>query len=138
MERAFLDVRVTHPNSPSYRDKTIEQIYTQHENEKKQMYNDRIIHVEKGSFSPLIFTTSGGMGPEATRYHKRIAELISAKRNESYRDVVNWIRTKVRFALLNSTLIALRGERGRKRRSDETTLADISLNLIPEHSAYEV
>ena len=138
MERTFLDVRVTHPNSPSYRDKTIEQIYIHHENEKKQMYNDRIIHVEKGSFSPLIFTTSGGMGPEATRYHKRIAELISTKRNESYSDVVNWIRTKVRFALLNSTLIAFRGERGRKRSGENTPLADISLNLIPEHSAYEV
>ena len=136
MERTFLDVRVTNPNSASYSDKSIEQIYETHENEKKQMYNDRILHVEKGSFTPLVFTTTGGMGPEATKYHKQVARLISAKRNEEYSDVVNWIRTKVRFALLKSTLIAIRGDRGRKKR--ETPIADISLNLIPECSSYEV
>lgn len=102
------------------------------------MYNDRVLHVEKGSFSPLIFTTTGGMGPEATKYHKQVARLISAKRNEEYSDVVNWIRTKVRFALLKSTLIAIRGERGKKRKGSDTPIADMSLNLIPERSTYEV
>jgi hypothetical protein len=138
MERTFLDVRVTNPNSASYLDKTIDQVYDLHENEKKQMYNDRILHVEKGSFSPLFFTTTGGMGPEATKYHKQIAQLISRKRNETYSDVVNWIRTKVRFALLNSTLISIRGDRGKKRRNSDTPIADLSLNLIPERLTYEV
>ena len=138
MERTFLDVRVTNPNSASYLDKSIDQIYEVHEKEKKQMYNDRVLHVEKGSFSPLIFTTTGGMGPEATKYHKQVARLISAKRNEEYSDVVNWIRTKVRFALLKSTLIAIRGERGKKRKGSDTPIADMSLNLIPERSTYEV
>ena len=36
-ERTFLDVRVVHVNSPSYMDKTPEQIYLQHEREKKRM-----------------------------------------------------------------------------------------------------
>ena len=52
------------------------------------------------------------MGPEATRYHKRVAELISSKRGEKYSDVVNHIRTRIRFSLLKSVLIAVRGERG--------------------------
>ena len=78
MERTFLDVRVTNPNSASYLDKSIDQIYEVDEKEKKQMYNDRVLHVEKGSFSPLIFTTTGGMGPEATKFHKQVARLISA------------------------------------------------------------
>ena len=55
MERTFLDVRVMHPNSPSYRDKNKEQLYIQHEKEKKRMYNQRIIQVEKASFTPLVF-----------------------------------------------------------------------------------
>ena len=100
--------------------------------------NHRIMHVEKGSFSPLIFSTTGGMGPEATRYHKRIAELISVKRGELYSEVVNFIRTKVRVALLKSTLVAIRGERGRRRRTQNTPIEDLSLNLIPERSTYEV
>ena len=138
MERTFLDIRVTHPNSPSYMDMTPDQLYSQHEREKKRTYNDRILQVEKGSFSPLIFTTTGGMGPECTKYHKRVAELISNKRGESYADVMNYIRTRLRFALLRSTLIAVRGERGRRRRMDVTSVSDLSLNLVPEQGSYEV
>ena len=139
MERAFLDVRVFHPNSPSYLNTAPAQLYIQQEREKKRMYNDRILQVEKGSFSPLIFTTTGGMGPEATRYHKKVAELISLKRGEQYSDVVNHIRTRIRFSLLKSVLVAVRGERGRRRRqSFVPPIADLSLNLIPERTTYEV
>ena len=83
MERTFVDVRIMHPNSPSYRDKPPDKLYLQHEREKKNMYNDRVLQVEKGSFSPLIYSTTGGMGVECTKYHKRIAELIALKRNEN-------------------------------------------------------
>ena len=138
MERTFLDVRIFHPNSPSYIGTSPQQLYVQHEREKKRCYNDRILQVEKGSFSPLIFTTSGGMGPESTRYHKKLAELISTKRKEEYSHVVNHIRTRVRFAILKCTLIAIRGDRGRNRRRQESVpLSKVSFNLIPEQAAYE-
>ena len=138
MERTFLDVRVMHPNSPSYMEKPIDQLYVQHEAEKKRTYNDRILNVEKGSFSPLVFSTSGGMGPESTRYHKRIAELFSRKKGEEYSHVMGFIRTSIRFALLRSTLVAIRGERGRSRNWVKPQIADLSLNIIPEHATYEV
>ena len=139
MERTFLDVRVFHPNSPSYLNTSPTQLYVQQEKEKKRMYNDRILQVEKGSFSPLIFTTTGGMGPEATRYHKKVAELISVKKGEQYSDVVNHIRTRIRFSLLKSVLVAVRGERGRRRRQVHVPpITDLSLNLIPERTTYEV
>ena len=137
MQRTFLDVRVFHPNSPSYQNKQIADLYVQHENEKKRTYNHRVMHVEKGSFSPLIFSTTGGMGPEATRYHKKFAELLSVKRGEAYSVVMNYIRTKLRVSLLRSTLVAIRGERG-KRRAPKTPLSELSLNLIPERQTYEV
>ena len=38
MERPFLDIRVMHPNSPSYIKKDIKALYRQHENEKKRSY----------------------------------------------------------------------------------------------------
>ena len=92
MERVFYDVRVTHPNTQSSRSKSLRQIYKEQQQEKKLKYNHRIIHVEKATFTPLIFTTSGGMGPECQRFNKRLAELISLKRNESYADVMTYIR----------------------------------------------
>ena len=36
MERTFLDVRVTHPNAPSHREKSMHQIYESQEKEKKK------------------------------------------------------------------------------------------------------
>ena len=46
---AFFDVRVCHPNADSYKDLTPQQIYRQHENEKKRMYGKRVMEVELAS-----------------------------------------------------------------------------------------
>ena len=129
MERTFLDVRVVHLNSPSYQDDTTDAVYKRHEDMKKREYNDRIMHVEKGSFTALIFSTTGGMGAECTKYHKKVAELIAKKTGDTYPDVVNHIRTRIRFALLKSTLFGIRGERGRgrKRVNEAAPIEDLSL-----------
>ena len=50
-----------------------------------------------------------GMGPECERLHKRMAELIAAKRSENYSQVIQHIRCRLRFALLKATLVAIRG-----------------------------
>ena len=41
---------------------------------KKRKYDARVINIEKAIFTPLVFSTSGGMGPEAMVFYKRIAE----------------------------------------------------------------
>jgi len=66
-------IRITHPTSQSYTDKSLSQIYQQHEKEKEN-YNQRVINIEKSLFNPLVFTTSGGMAPESTKVSKRLAE----------------------------------------------------------------
>ena len=137
MERTFLDVRVVHPNCPSYVGKKVEKIYEQNEKEKKRVYNQRIIQVEKASFTPLVFTTSGGMAPECTKFHKKVAQLISLKTKENYPQVMNHLRTRLRFTLLKSTLIALRGERGASKKTPNN-IGDLSFNMMPEMPSYEV
>ena len=114
----------------------IEQLYHTQEQEKMRKYNTRVMTVERGSFTPLIFATSGGMGPEATKYHKRVAELIAAKKGENYADVMNHIRTRIRFALLRSVLVAVRGERG-KRKTPSQPISSVSFNMVPEAMSYE-
>ena len=130
-ERTFFDVRVTHPTAESHMKKSLSYLYKEKENQKKNMYNDRVINVEKATFTPLVFTTTGGMGPECARMNKRIAELISEKKGEKYAQVMQYIRTRLRFALLRCILVAIRGVRG-KRSSKESQVDDISFNLIPE------
>ena len=51
-DRTFIDIRVTHSNCRSNREKPISFIYQQHENEKKRRYNKRILNVERECFTP--------------------------------------------------------------------------------------
>ena len=51
---------------------------------------------------------------------------------EVYAHVMRHLRTRLRFALLRATLVAVRGYRGQKGRSEELEIEDISFNLIPE------
>ena len=136
MERTFLDVRVLHPNSPSYQGKSVEKVYEEHEKAKKKSYNQRIIQVERATFTPLVFSTSGGMARECTKYHKKIAELVANKTKEEYSKVMNHIRTRLRFTLLKSTLIAIRGVRGKQERNTKS-ISELCFNTIPEMPSYE-
>ena len=43
MQREFFDIKVTHLNAPSYRQKEPSVVYRLHENGKKRKYNRRII-----------------------------------------------------------------------------------------------
>ena len=105
---AFFDVRVCHPNAESYKDLSPEQIYRQHENEKKRSYAKRVMDIEQGTFTPLVFSSTGGMAEECKRYHSRLAELLAIKKGEDYSTTIAWVRTKVSFAILKAALLCLR------------------------------
>eukprot|EP00794_Sanderia_malayensis_P006323 gene6323-7047_t len=103
----FFDVRIANPNNVSNGEKTLVEIYSSHEKEKMKSYNDRVLQVEKGAFVPLVYTTSGGMGPQCEAVHKRLASMIAEHRNEKYAEVLKHLRTRIRFALLRSILTAI-------------------------------
>ena len=54
----------------------------------------RIVQVEKESFTPLVFTTTGGAGPKATKFQKNLALKLSSKRLERYSEIVSFLDTK--------------------------------------------
>ena len=60
-QRAYFDVRIFNPNAPSYIHQKIGTVYRKHELEKRKTYEDRITQVEMGSFTPLVFSLSGGI-----------------------------------------------------------------------------
>lgn len=138
LERTYFDVRVTYPNASSNKHMTSKQLYTQHEREKKAKYEERILEVEKGSFCPLVYATTGGMGELCMQHHKRIARLISEKRKEDYARTITYMRTRLRFVLLRSVLMCLRGVRGKTYNGEVTQISDVSFGLIPEAHSYEV
>ena len=116
-----------HPNAESYKDQEPQQIYRTHENDKKRLYSRRVLDVEHGSFTPLVFTTTGGMGKECIRYHSRLAELIAAKKGEQYSQTISWIRARTSFALLRSALVCLRGSRVKRRAAFDHSNCDIEI-----------
>ena len=126
---AFFDLRVCHPNADSYNNLTPEQIYKLHENDKKRLYSSRVLEVERGTFTPLVFTTTGGMSNECQRYHSRLAELLAVKKQESYASTIAWIRTRVSFAILRSALVCLRGSPSRRRTIPNIQGSDLELEV---------
>ena len=131
-------MRITHANAPSNMSLSLDKLYKKHEKEKKSKYNSRVINTEKSSFIPLVFTTSGGTAPECDRFHKKLAEIISTKKKETYSYVINYIRTKIRFSLLKAVLIAIHGIRGKPDRNSQVTpVADLAFGLIPNEVDYE-
>jgi len=72
-----------HHTSQSYSGNSLAEVYQQHEKEKDK-YNQRVIDIEKSSFNPLVFTTTGGMAQECNSINKRLAEKIAEKRREPY------------------------------------------------------
>ena len=131
-QRTFYDIRISHPFAQSNLAKSTKQLYMDHENEKMAKYNQRIVEIEKATFCPLVYTTTGGTGPRCTAHHKKVAQVISSKRRERYEDVISFIRIKTRFALLRSTLVALRGVRGPQKLYKGIPLSAISFGLVPE------
>ena len=78
---------------------------------KKREYGQRIRDVEHGFFTPLVFSTSGAMGREATTFYKRLAYLLSDKQDKAYSLIMGWLRCRLSFAILRSAIMCLRGSR---------------------------
>ena len=63
-QEAFFDIRVTHPKAQLLTATDISAQLVNNEREKKRQYNQRIINIDRGVFTPLIFSTTGMIGGE--------------------------------------------------------------------------
>ena len=123
-EGALFNIRVFHPFVPSYRGSTLSLLYRQHKSKKRKEYGQQVREVEHGSFTPLVFTTGGGMAAEAIVFSKILASMLSEKRGESYSCVMGWLRCTISFCLLWSSLVSIRGTRLKMARVDCEAIAE--------------
>ena len=126
LDKTFLDIRVLHPNSLSNAGKPLDRMYRSHENEKKTKYMHRVREVEKSNFTPFVMSTTGGLAPEAANFIKRLSAKLSQRLCQSYSNVVGYVRRKLRFELLKTTLMTLRGF----RKSKSVHISELDLNLL--------
>ena len=106
---AFFDVRVTHVNSKCNQGKETSTIFKEQEDDKKRNYQQRVLDVEMGSFTPLVFGTNGEMGADCNCFLKRLAEKLSETNEEPYH--ITWIKSLLSFQILRSVHTCVRGSR---------------------------
>ncbi len=125
----FVDVCVTNADCASQENSSVKSVLRKHEQKKKRNYNRRVMEVEHGTFTPLIFTTTGVMGHECSVFHKTLAEKLSTKKNEKYEDVVRYLRVKYSYLALKATLLCLRGSRSVSKKRWGLSVEDFSMAL---------
>ena len=118
-----------HPFASSYDNLDMAKIYSQHERKKKAEYGECILQIERGSFTPLVFFTTGGMGRESTTFYQRLAAMISQKWDEPYSHTLGWLRCQLGFCLLRACLLCIRGSRGANHREASSRKEAISVTV---------
>ena len=108
-QNGFFDVTITSTNSESQRHLTSEKTFTKHEREKKIQYNNRIMNVEHGTFTPLEFSVNGGMAKKCLKFHKFIAEKIANKSGCRYGKVLSIIKCRLSFLILRASVMCVTG-----------------------------
>ena len=126
-QKEFFDVRVFNHNASRYINQTLKKNLERNETEKKRNYNQRILEVENGSFTPLVFSANGAMGRECQKFYNRLCELIAEKRNIEISSVTSWLRTTINFSLIRSMLLCVRGSRNLRRKDIDMNEIDIDL-----------
>ena len=112
-ERVFFDVRIFNRYAPSNQHTSLQAcfIYRNLENAKKRAYDHRIREVEHGTFTPLVFSCTGGMSHAAVTTYKKLAAFIATKKDDPYSATMGWIRCHLSFSFLRTTVMCLSGTR---------------------------
>ena len=88
----FFDIRVFFPHASSYSATRLSSLNKQHERQKRCEYGQRVREIEHGGFTPQVFSTSGGMAPEAAVFLKRLASLLCDKHGDTHAATLGWLR----------------------------------------------
>ena len=110
-QRAFFDIRVFNLDARRHKGTEVEKCFERNEKEKKRHYERRVLEIENGTFTPLVFDTNGGMGKECMIFYKRLAEMVAEKKSIKIQFATNAIRTRIAFSLLRSTIRCVRGSK---------------------------
>ena len=128
-ERAFFDVRVFNPFASSNATTSLSAFYCMHERCKSRAYERRCINVERASFTPLVFSATGGMAPRARQFFQRLCNRLSAKRDDSYSKTMGLVQAMISF-LLKDTIACLRGARSVRGRFDHISSLSVDVAAV--------
>ena len=135
----FFNVRVFNPYAFSNNKSTVAACYRKNEMEKRCKYERRVLNVEYGSFTPLVFSTSGGWGYSVTATFRRLASLISNKVSKPYSATLGFIRCKIAFSLIDLAVMCLHGAKSSIHNPPrDSNLHSQPLDLIANEALWSV
>ena len=108
---AFCDVRVSNPLARCHLHHSVSAIDKNNKSKKKQVHNQRILQVKRGSFTPLVFSCFGRMIRKCSHLFSHTAERLVNRRTETKSNISAWIKGRLDFALIESMLLCLWGTR---------------------------
>ena len=76
-------------------------------------------NVDRGTFmiTPLVFTTASGAGPAA---NVSLADEVAENKNARYAQTFGWLRNRISFARLRSSILRLCGSRSHRKAAPST------------------
>ena len=107
-------------------------MFKQAERVKEREYGERIRRVDHGDFTPLVFTCTGGMAPESQMVIRRLAERMSTHLKQPRSVVTGWLKCRLSFALLRTTLLCIRATRRKRFIAESSVELDVNVAHI-EH-----
>ena len=112
-QSAFFEFRGCHPLAQSYIKKDPEALFESVRKTRAREYKQRISDVDCGSFTAMVFTSTGAVGPCMDRAIKSLSFRLADKSKEAPSHVIGIVRARFAFANARSALICLRGSRNR-------------------------
>jgi hypothetical protein len=113
-KQALFDGCIINADSPSFENSTLQTIFNQRKNTKRQTYSEAA-EARRASFTPIIATCDAVFDKEAELYFKRLAVHLSKKWDSSYSQVLSYIRARMQICILRSVSLCLRGSRTKWR-----------------------
>lgn len=111
---ALFDIRVTDTDAQSYVQRSPSDVLASAEREKRVKYG-QACEDRRALFTPLCVSVDGMLGREATKFVQHLADQLSYKWNYNYSSLINWVRTRLSFAVIRATILCLRGSRTKWR-----------------------
>ena len=65
--------------------------------------------MERADFTPLVFSLTGGMGPQAQAVVRHLGGLLAEREKVLKSDIMGWLRARLLFTVLRAVITCLRG-----------------------------
>ena len=101
---ALFDVRVIDTDTQSCSDHSPKEVLRVAEGEKKKKYM-AACEAHCVLFTLICCSVDGMFGSEAEVFLKRASESLSSKWGKSYSEIMGWVRTRMSFAILRTSIL---------------------------------